>query len=127
MIDNLIESVGEATIAQMTAKFYEQVADDDILGPMYRSVGDLAGAEERLRDFLLFRFGGPRTYLEKRGHPALRMRHAPFAIDQQARDRWILLMDTAIDQVIQDGNLNEEAAGLIHEFFAHVATFLINK
>ena len=123
MIDNLIESIGEAVVTEMTAKFYEQVVSDDILGPMYKAAGDFAGAEERLRDFLLFRLGGPTTYLEKRGHPALRMRHAPFAIDQQARDRWILLMDRAID----DANLPEESAALLREFFAHVATFLINS
>ena len=123
MIDNLIESIGEAVVTEMTAKFYEQVVSDDILGPMYKAAGDFAGAEERLRDFLLFRLGGPTTYLEKRGHPALRMRHAPFAIDQQARDRWILLMDRAID----DANLPEESAALLREFFAHVATFVINS
>ncbi len=57
---------------------------------------DLKGAEERLRDFLIFRFGGPQRYLELRGHPRLRMRHAPFPIDQTARDRWIELMNNAL-------------------------------
>jgi hemoglobin len=127
MIDNLIETIGEEPIVQMTARFYEQIPEDDILGPMYQSVGDFAGAEERLRDFLLFRFGGPRDYLEKRGHPALRMRHAPFALDQQARNRWIQLMDSAIDSVIADEMMNEEAAVFVREFFAHVATFLMNR
>src|SRR5580658_6455967 len=58
---------------------YRQVPADDVLGPIYPA-HDLPGAEQRLRDFLIFRFGGPATYLEQRGHPRLRMRHAPFSI-----------------------------------------------
>ena len=59
---------------------------------------DLAGAEQRLRDYLIYRFGGPPNYIEERGHPRLRMRHMPFAITQAARDRWMLLMDRALEQ-----------------------------
>ena len=58
-------------------------------------LSDLAGAEERLRGFLIFRFGGPPRYIEERGHPRLRMRHAPFAIGQAARNRWVQLMNNA--------------------------------
>lgn len=68
--------------------FYAQVPTDDILGPMYPPE-DLAGAEERLRDFLVGRFGEPPRYIEQRGHPRLRMRHAPFKLDQRARDCWL--------------------------------------
>jgi hemoglobin len=123
MIDNLVSVVGEDAISQLTSAFYAQVEDDDLLGPMYRETGDMAGAEERLRDFFLFRFGGPQDYLQKRGHPALRMRHARFAIDKAARDRWIELMDQAIDSI----ELPADAATELREFFAHVATFLMNK
>ena len=56
------------------------------------------GAEQRLRDFLIYRFGGPPLYIEQRGHPRLRMRHAPFPIGQGARDRWLQLMDRALDE-----------------------------
>ena len=114
--------IGEDGFARLTAAFYRRVADDDVLGPMYPKE-DLAGAEERLRAFLVFRFGGPQTYLEKRGHPRLRMRHAPFAIDQAARDRWIRLMGEAMEET----QLPAEAHGLLTEFFDSVATFMINR
>jgi len=114
--------IGEDGFARLTAAFYRRVADDDVLGPMYPKE-DLAGAEERLRAFLVFRFGGPQTYLEKRGHPRLRMRHAPFAIDQAARDRWIRLMGAAMEET----RLPAEVAELLREFFGSVATFMINR
>ncbi len=84
---------------------------------------DLEGAEERLRDFLVFRFGGPTRYIEQRGHPRLRMRHAPFAIDQAARDRWIELMTAALDE----SALPAAARAALEPFFAQVATFMINR
>src|SRR5215218_1401072 len=63
---------------------------------------ELTDAEARLRDFLVGRFGGPSRYIERRGHPRLRMRHMPFAVDGSARDRWMLLMGRALDE---DGEL----------------------
>jgi hemoglobin len=84
---------------------------------------DLAGAEERLRDFLIFRFGGSTRYLERRGHPRLRARHAPFHIDSAARDRWLTLMERALDQTA----LPPEADALLRAFFRNTATFLINR
>ena len=72
--------IGEAGFAGIVAAFYARVPGDDILGPMYPH-DDLAGSEERLRDFLVGRFGGPNRYAERRGHPRLRARHAPFPID----------------------------------------------
>ncbi len=84
---------------------------------------DLAGAEERLRDFLIFRFGGPQRYLEQRGHPRLRMRHGPFPIGQAARDRWIELMNNALAEAA----LPSEAEALLRAFFDQVATFMINR
>ena len=88
-------AIGDQGFDRLIAAFYKQIPDDEILGPMYRG-RDLAGAEERLRGFLIYRFGGPQTYIENRGHPRLRMRHAPFVIDQAARDRWMQLMRTAM-------------------------------
>jgi hemoglobin len=114
--------IGEDGFARLTAAFYRRVAVDDVLGPMYPK-DDLAGAEERLREFLIFRFGGPQRYLEKRGHPRLRMRHAPFAVDQAARDRWVRLMGAALAET----ELPVEAAGVLSEFFDSVATFMINR
>jgi hemoglobin len=84
---------------------------------------DLAGAEERLRDFLVGRFGGPPRYMEQRGHPRLRMRHMPFPVTPAARDRWLELMGNALDEAA----LPREAEMLLREFFGAVATMLINR
>jgi hemoglobin len=114
--------IGEEGFQRLVAAFYAQVPGDDILGAMYPK-HDLAGAEQRLRDFLVGRFGGPRRYEEARGHPRLRMRHMPFRLDQRARDRWVQLMDRALDQA----ELPADAAHLLRQFFHHMATFLMNS
>jgi hemoglobin len=84
---------------------------------------DLAGAEARLRDFLIGRFGGPPRYIEQRGHPRLRMRHMPFAIGAAARNRWMALMDRALEEA----ELPHEATDHLRRFFDGVSTMLINK
>src|SRR5690606_36972350 len=94
---DIYDVVGEEGFRRLVAAFYRQVPEDDILGPMYPE-DDLDGAEERLRDFLIGRFGGPQRYIERRGHPRLRMRHMPFPIDVRARDRWVELMENALDE-----------------------------
>lgn len=114
--------IGEDGFHRLVAAFYRQVSVDDVLSPMYPR-HDLVGAEERLRDFLIFRFGGPQRYLEQRGHPRLRMRHAPFPIGQAARDRWIELMNKALAEAALPG----EADSLLRQFFDQVATFMINR
>ena len=120
--NEVYQAVGEAGFARLTAAFYRQVPNDEILAPMYPAE-DLAGAEQRLRDFLIFRFGGPATYIEQRGHPRLRMRHAPFSVNQAARDRWIELMNRAL----AEAELDPEAAAALRGFFEPMATFLINR
>lgn len=114
--------IGEEGFARLVSAFYAQVPTDDILGKMYPT-HDLAGAEERLRDFLIGRFGGPHRYTEQRGHPRLRMRHMPFVIDQAARDRWITLMDHAIDTAA----LPQDVTIALRAFFHDTATFMINR
>jgi hemoglobin len=114
--------IGEDGFRRLVAAFYRQVPQDDLLGPMYPA-HDLAGAEERLRDFLIYRFGGPPRYIEERGHPRLRMRHFPFAIGQAARDRWVQLMNNALAEAA----LPAEAESMLREFFEGVATFMINQ
>jgi hemoglobin len=116
--------IGEAGFTRLVAAFYAQVPGDDILGPMYPH-GDFAGAEERLRDFLVGRFGGPDRYAERRGHPRLRARHAAFPVDQAARERWVTLMEGALDQAALA--LAPEADALLREFFRATASFLINR
>jgi hemoglobin len=114
--------IGDAGFERLVAGFYRRVATDDLLGAMYPK-HDLAGAEQRLRDFLVQRFGGPDRYSQQRGHPRLRMRHAPFAIDQRARDRWISLMEAALDEA----QLPQEALPPLRRFFHDAATFMINR
>ena len=115
-------TIGEEGFARLTAAFYRKIPNDDILGPMYPPE-DLQGAEERLRDFLVGRFGGPPRYIEQRGHPRLRMRHMPFAINLAARDRWMNLMSNAV----AEANLPADAAALLLDFFGAMATFMINR
>ena len=107
---------------RLVAAFYRRVATADILAPMYPR-HDMAGAEERLRGFLIQRFGGPDIYSQQRGHPRLRMRHGPFRIDQKGRDRWVELMEAALAEV----NLPAEAVPPLQKFFHDAATFMINR
>jgi hemoglobin len=120
--EQIYETIGEEGFTRLIHAFYAQVPADPILGPMYPK-DDLAGAEERLRDFLIGRFGGPQRYIERRGHPRLRMRHIPFAIDEAARNRWVMLMDRALEE----SQLPDDVRTLLREFFHGVATFMINK
>lgn len=114
--------VGEDGFRRLVAAFYRQVAEDDVLGPMYPKE-DLHGAEQRLGDFLIYRFGGPPSYIEQRGHPRLRMRHAPFAIGKLARDRWVDLMNRALEQA----RFPDDVHRLLREFFDATATFMLNR
>jgi hemoglobin len=119
---DLYPLIGEDGFRRLIAAFYRQVPGDDILGPMYPP-DDLAGAERRLRDFLVGRFGGPPRYIEERGHPRLRMRHLPFAITGQARQRWLQLMGRALDEAA----LPPEAEAMLKAFFENVATMMVNR
>lgn len=118
----IYERIGEEGFEKLVKAFYKQVPEDDILGPMYPGE-DMAGAEERLRDFLVGRFGGPMRYVQNRGHPRLRMRHAPFPVDRAARDRWMLLMTNAMNEA----ELPEDISKMMLEFFDGVATFMMNR
>ncbi len=119
---NLYALIGEDGFDRLVAAFYRQVPGDDILGPMYPPE-DMAGAEARLRDFLVGRFGGPPRYIEQRGHPRLRMRHMPFPIDVEARDRWLTLMGRAL----HEAGLPPAVDAMLKEFFVGVATMMINR
>ena len=115
-------AIGESGFERLVAAFYQAVPDDEILGPMYPA-DDMAGAEERLRGFLIFRFGGPQTYISDRGHPRLRMRHAPFAVTPAARERWIQLMLSALNSA----QLPADVVSVMQQYFENTATFLINR
>ncbi len=118
----LVSVVGEEGIARLTAAFYRQVYEDEILGPMYPE-RDREGAERRLRDFLIYRLGGSPRYIEQRGHPRLRARHAPFQVDQAARDRWMELMGRALAEVAFPAEVERS----LRAFLEQTSTFLINS
>jgi len=114
--------LGEAGFTRMVAAFYKRIIKDDLIGPMYPEE-DLAEAEVRLRDFLLFRFGNDPRYQAKRGHPRLRMRHAPFAIGDAEAVRWIELMDAAMDETNVPASIQME----LRTFFTTVAHNMKNQ
>ena len=122
MTVTIYDILGEDGFDRLTQFFYAQVPTDEILGPMYPP-GELAAARVRLRDFLIGRFGGPQRYVKQRGHPRLRMRHMPFPIDFQARDRWMELMTQAIEKA----EIQPQAADYLLQFFSDTATFMINR
>src|SRR5690606_22116762 len=112
---------GEATFERLIAIFYEQVAEDEILRPMYPEE-DLAPAARRFQLFLEQYWGGPHTYSEERGHPRLRMRHAPYVIGERERDAWLRCMRHAMDEVA----LPEEYDKVMWEYMERAADFMRN-
>ncbi len=114
--------VGEDGFTRLVAAFYRQVPHDEVLAPMYPA-DDLAGAEQRLRDFLIFRFGGPQKYIEDRGHPRLRMRHAPFPVDQSAREHWLQMMSQALTET----EMPAEAKEILWAYFESTAAAMMNR
>ena len=118
----IVTKLGENGIREMAAAFYRRIAEDDLLGPMYPTE-HLSQAETRLADFLCFRLAGDPGYLEKRGHPRLRMRHSPYKIGIAERDRWMCLMTGAMDEVGLDGKEREA----LEAFFAQSADFMRNQ
>jgi len=119
--DQIYATIGEEGFHRLVAAFYRRVRTDDVLGPLYPQ-HDFAGAEERLRLFLIQRFGGPTTYSDQRGHPRLRMRHAPFAVTEHARNRWVDLMEQSLAEV----KLPESVLPALHKYILDTATFMIN-
>jgi hemoglobin len=89
---------GAPTFARLVTRFYAGVRTDPVLAPLYPQ-DDWEGAETRLRMFLEQYWGGPTTYSQQRGHPRLRMRHAPFAIGTEERDAWLRHMRDAVDSL----------------------------
>ncbi|OBJ33943.1 globin [Mycolicibacter heraklionensis] len=115
---------GAETFHAIVSRFYQLVAQDPILRPMYPA-DDMAGAEERLRMFLEQYWGGPRTYTELRGHPRLRMRHIPYRIGPMQRDAWLRCMVAAIDEIDSD-TLDDAHRGELLQYLHSAADFLVN-
>ena len=120
-MEDVFNQIGEEGIIDLVSSFYRAVKVDDILGPLYPS-DDWEGAEQRLADFLIFRCGGSDKYIQERGHPRLRMRHIPFKIGLAERDRWIKLMNNAINERKIESSAREQ----LTSFFIQTADFMRN-
>ncbi|MEU5386580.1 MULTISPECIES: globin [Kitasatospora] len=112
---------GEETFRRLVHLFYRGVAQDELLRPMYPEE-DLGPAEERFALFLMQYWGGPRTYSERRGHPRLRMRHAPFRVDRAAHDAWLGHMRAALDELA----LPAEADRELWNYLTYAAASMVN-
>lgn len=112
---------GEPTFRKLVDAFYAGVAEDPLLRPLYPE-DDLGPAAERLRLFLIQYWGGPTTYSEQRGHPRLRMRHAPFRIGAAERDAWLGHMRRALDTLALPAEQDEK----LWAYFTHAAHFMVN-
>jgi hemoglobin len=112
---------GKNFFVNLVTDFYKGVKEDPILRPMYPE-DDFDGAIERLSLFLMQYWGGPSTYSEQRGHPRLRMRHMPFAIDFKARDAWLTHMQTAL----KNQKLNSELETKIWNYLLMAANSMVN-
>jgi hemoglobin len=112
---------GEPAFRRLVEVFYEGVATDPLLRPLYPEQ-DLGPAADRLRMFLEQYWGGPRTYSDQRGHPRLRLRHAPFVIGPAERDAWLKHMRDAVDAL----DLAPEQERPLWEYFERAADFMIN-
>jgi hemoglobin len=113
---------GMDTIRAIVTRFYEGVAGDDVLRPMYPEE-DLGPAADRFTLFLAQYWGGPTTYSDRRGHPRLRMRHAPFAVTPTARDHWLRHFRAGLDSV----GLTAEQHAQFWDYITHAAQFMINS
>ncbi|HEY2696146.1 MAG TPA: globin [Pseudonocardiaceae bacterium] len=121
--ENFYEAVGgEETFRRIVSRFYEQVAVDEILRPLYPEE-DLGPAAERLTLFLIQYWGGPHTYSDQRGHPRLRMRHAPFRISPIERDAWLKNMRIAVDEQ----KLPEEYQAQLWSYLEMAAQSMLNS
>jgi hemoglobin len=113
---------GEETFRRLVHRFYQGVATDPLLRPLYPEE-DLGPAEERLRLFLIQYWGGPRTYSDRRGHPRLRMRHIPFTIGTAQRDAWLHHMRDAVDELA----LPEQLEKMLWDYLMMAASSLVNS
>ena len=113
---------GTETFRRLVTRFYDGVAEDPVLRPLYPEA-DLTGARDRLEMFLVQYWGGPRTYSERRGHPRLRMRHAPFRIGLAERDAWLRHMRDAMDSL----DLHPDADRLLWDYLVMAAHSMVNS
>jgi hemoglobin len=129
---------GYPTIAKIVHRFYDGVATDEVLRPLYPcddrvsddavlvrlypEAPDLSGARHRLTLFLVQYWGGPTTYSDQRGHPRLRMRHAPFKVTPKAKEHWLTHFRAGLDEA----NLPPELDAQFWDYVTHAAQFMVN-
>lgn len=123
--ETLYELLGADTFETLIHEFYVLMRQDDLIGPMYPA-DDWEGAEDRLRWFFIQYWGGPAEFSSRRGHPRLRMRHAHFQIGPEHAERWVALMDQAM-QTFDTATLPHGARAAIREHAQRVASMLINQ
>ncbi len=117
----VFDVMGHEFFLDLVEAFYARVADDAVLRPSYPE--DLSESKRTLAWFLIQYWGGPPAYSEERGHPRLRMRHAPFEIGQRERDAWLDHMTAAVEE----SGAPEEVRALLHRYFDHASTAMINR
>ena len=122
---------GQAFFDTLVDRFYDHVERDEVLLSLYPDRDDLAPARERLALFLGQYWGGPTTYSEQRGHPRLRMRHAPFAIGERERDHWVAAMLDALEHTLPGTPLDDDLRAAVHErmvdYTCRSADHLVNQ
>lgn len=124
----ILHELGEDGLRRLVSSFFCRARTDDVLGPVYRASLDATGedwpdAERRLAQFLIFRMGGSREYIEQRGHPRLRARHMGFAIDAGGAERWALRMREAMAEAGVPDPIRGELGG----FFDQTAAWMVNR
>jgi hemoglobin len=124
-VDALFDRVdGEQFFVDLVDRFYQGVAGDPLLRPLYPD--DLSESRRHLALFLMQYWGGPSTYNDERGHPRLRMRHMPFVIGPAERDAWLRHMNGAVDQMMETKDLATSDAEELRAYFAMAAHSLVN-
>ena len=121
---------GQPFFDRLVERFYDHVASDPVLLRLYPDPDDLGPARERLALFLAQYWGGPTTYSDRRGHPRLRMRHAPYVIGTRERDHWVAAMLDALERTLPETPLDEEPRAVVGErmrsYFEMAADHLVN-
>jgi len=128
LVAELYAQVGQSEIEKLVDDFYVGVAKDPIIGPLYekaikeRGEPDLGGAQQRLAEYLVGRFGGPPVYVEKHGHPRLKARHFSFPVTQEGREHWMTIMEGAV----KSRKFPAPVEATMMEFFSGLSVHMIN-
>ncbi|MBE0650844.1 MAG: globin [Bacteroidales bacterium] len=118
---SMYDKIGEQNIRKLIHDFYTGIRKDTVLSPLYQ--GDFDAAQERLTLFMIQYLGGPQTYSEQRGHPALRRRHVQFPVQDETIAHWLGNMKAALDQ----SEIQPEYKEFLWDYFQNAAEFLRNR